>query len=563
MLSLDFINAEETERDARKIIEEIRFLFQSNDLSYYQAHAIAYVIFKSINLKLIYNDSFEDIFNSGSISEEIKELVKPLFTTDIWHRFQELASRYDERVFEALCFMDLSKGNDFYNETPFCLVNFAHVYSDIQPQDYVMDLCCGGGKYMSVGNFLNKPANYFGVEKQAIFSTIYKTRCDLLGTKPEFIANDVFDLPEEFNGRFDKIFMDYPMGLRIFKNGVQVLSDWHFVEKAIDLLKPTGELFTIMSPSALYRSSMGDEELRSKIINENLIKAIIVLPENLTPKSSIPQVVVIFGKNDTDKIRYVNASSIFERGRRRNTLSEENIKMIINLLSEESNLSKDIPISDIRKNKYNLNPNKYLVQDLGLSDGQEFGSVIKKIKRGFAISAADRDKLDSEKDTGIKLVTPKDIAEGRISKDLQYISMPSMPESHIANNLIHNNNLVLSKNGLPVKIAVADVKENEMLFAHPNLYVIELKEGNNPYYFKAFFESPLGEQCLKNIAVGNTLVSLGKEDLLKMKIPVPSKDKQDEIAKSYLALQDEIDLLELKKARAIEKKMNLCQEAFK
>ena len=53
---------------------------------------------------------------------------------------------------------------------------------------------------------------------------------------------------------------------------------------------------------------------------------------------------------------------------------------------------------------------------------------------------------------------------------------------------IHKNNLLISKNGAPYKIAVADVPNDKKILANGNLFVIELDlEKINPYYLKAFF----------------------------------------------------------------------------
>ena len=62
---------------------------------------------------------------------------------------------------------------------------------------------------------------------------------------------------------------------------------------------------------------------------------------------------------------------------------------------------------------------------------------------------------------------------------------------------IKNNSLVISKNGAPVKIAVASVEEGRKILANGNLYVIELDETKvNPYFVKDY--DPLsGYICTK------------------------------------------------------------------
>lgn len=116
---------------------------------------------------------------------------------------------------------------------------------------------------------------------------------------------------------------------------------------------------------------------------------------------------------------------------------------------------------------------------------------------------------------------------------------------------IKNNSLVISKNGVPVKIAVASVEEGRKILANGNLYVIELDEAKvNPYFLKAYLESENGTIALSRVTVGATLPNIPVDGLKKIMIPCPDMSVQNEVAEKYLAKMDEVKKLKHRLVRA-------------
>ena len=124
-----------------------------------------------------------------------------------------------------------------------------------------------------------------------------------------------------------------------------------------------------------------------------------------------------------------------------------------------------------------------------------------------------------------------------------------------------NNTLILSKNGLPYKIAVASVQEGQRILANGNLYIIELDEEKaNPYYIKAFFDSEQGQSVLKSITVGAVMPNIGVDKLKKVEIPLPQMDEQVRIAQKYQATLDEITAIKLQLEKAVSKLQHILDE---
>lgn len=92
---------------------------------------------------------------------------------------------------------------------------------------------------------------------------------------------------------------------------------------------------------------------------------------------------------------------------------------------------------------------------------------------------------------------------------------------------------ILSKNGYPYKIAVAEVKEGQRILGNGNLYIIELDEEKaDPYYLAAFFGSEQGTAALRSRTVGATIPNIGVEQLTKLVIPIPPLENRKRLLKN-------------------------------
>lgn len=125
---------------------------------------------------------------------------------------------------------------------------------------------------------------------------------------------------------------------------------------------------------------------------------------------------------------------------------------------------------------------------------------------------------------------------------------------YIGTIYLNNNDLILSKIGVPHKIAVAAVKEGQQILASGNLYIIEIDEKKaDPYYLRAFFESERGSAILKSITHGVAIQTIAADDLKNIRIPLLPMEEQKRIARKYCAEMDEIAILKRKIARTEER----------
>ena len=203
-------------------------------------------------------------------------------------------------------------------------------------------------------------------------------------------------------------------------------------------------------------------------------------------------------------------------------------------------------------------PDKPTYITIHFEKGKPFSSVIKRITRGAPCNAKELDEMSSDVPTDIQYLMLANIRKGQIDSDLPYLKDLNPKYEKYC---VSTNNLILSKNGFPYKVAIPTVGEGKRILANGNLYIIEVDEEKaNPYYLKVFFESEQGIAALKSITVGTAMLNIGVEDLKNLEIPVPSLEVQNRIALKYLAKLDEIKILQMSLDKAEMELANIFNE---
>ena len=139
--------------------------------------------------------------------------------------------------------------------------------------------------------------------------------------------------------------------------------DWAFISHMIESLLPEGTAGVVVPHGVLFRGG-AEGRIREKMIEKNLVHAVIGLPSNLFFGTSIPAALLIFYKDRTNKnILFIDASKEFEEGKNQNKLRGEDIKKIINTYKKRKSVDKYAylaSLKEIQENEYNLNISRYV-----------------------------------------------------------------------------------------------------------------------------------------------------------------------------------------------------------
>lgn len=151
-----------------------------------------------------------------------------------------------------------------------------------------------------------------------------------------------------------------------FRRGVppKTKGDYAFISHMIETLKPiTGRMGVVVPHGVLFRGS-SEGKIREKLINENLLDAVIGLPEKLFYGTGIPAAILIFKKQKSDdSVLFIDASREFKSGKNQNNLTEENIAKIVETYRARESVDKYAYLAtfqEVQDNDYNLNIPRYV-----------------------------------------------------------------------------------------------------------------------------------------------------------------------------------------------------------
>jgi len=166
-------------------------------------------------------------------------------------------------------------------------------------------------------------------------------------------------------------------------------ADWIWIQHMISSAKE--KVAVVIDTGSVSRGAR-EKLIRQKIVEDDLIESVILLPEKLFYNTGAPAVIIVFNKNKPQekkgKILLINASKEYMPGKKQNILSKENIQKIVNVYKEFKDVEKFarvITIKEIKEADYNLSPSRFV-------------SVIEEEKyRPISEIKAELEKLEEER----------------------------------------------------------------------------------------------------------------------------------------------------------------------
>lgn len=526
-----------------------------------QNFVLVYLAFVALTNEI---DNIDDLlfFIEDKISEQRAMFAKEVARDSIEIALQLSKTFSEEDLLAYLFVFPREYSGRFGGEygTPESLSKLAVRVLDIKENERVADFGSGAGDFITLATEGHEINQFYGIELNTYSYEISKIRAELFADNTEFELGDMFAV--SMDKKFEKIFSNYPFGMRLIhlQTGSAYIeellkrmpeikratsSDWIFNSVIFDHLTENGKAVAVMTNGSTWNSI--DQKIREYFIRNGYVEAVISLPAKLFEFTNIATTMIVLSR-DNKEVRLVDATALCEQGRRQNVITDENIEHIISLLKEDGDEAITVDLKTLQNNEFVLNPSRYLEKTIEIEDGVELGGLMKRITRGAPLRASELDEMVSDEPTDTQYLMLANIQNGMISEDLPYLKEL---DAKLDKYCIGNRNLLLSKNGAPFKVAVAEVEEGRKILGNGNLFIIELDEEKvNPYFIKAFFDSEVGAAVLKSIVVGATIPNISAESLKKLIVPLPSMEKQNEIANLYQAKQDEIKVLQLKIQKA-------------
>lgn len=107
-----------------------------------------------------------------------------------------------------------------------------------------------------------------------------------------------------------------------------------------------------------------EERIRTKLLKDNNVDAVIGLAPNLFYSTGIQVCILVLKKfKKEDDVLFINTSKSFEKCKRQNSLTEQNIDDIIETYKYRKSIARyspRVPMDEIIQNSNNLNISRYI-----------------------------------------------------------------------------------------------------------------------------------------------------------------------------------------------------------
>ncbi|WP_049936600.1 type I restriction-modification system subunit M [Haloplanus natans] len=231
---------------------------------------------------------------------------------------------------------------------------------------------------------------FTGQEINPDIAAIAKMNLSIHGLNGEIEREDSLSNPaftdEEENEltRFDRVLANFPFSADWAKDDLQddpyERFDWHdklpradrgdyafIMHMAKQLKRPDrdgsgGKAAIVIPHGVLFRKH--EQRYREPMLEDDLVEAIVGLPENLFQNNSIPSAVLVLNADKPaereDEVQFIHAADedFYRELSNQNELTEEGLDHIVENFREwatEERVSRTVSLDEIRENDYNLN----------------------------------------------------------------------------------------------------------------------------------------------------------------------------------------------------------------
>lgn len=590
---METLENERLSKDAENAILSIENIFRASPIGIGESHDTkvtlsAYILYA---IKAAYGEAPnpdlqpEDAMRSIS-THYFDEAVKWLFQgvtdrhilSNVWRPLLDLARGYSLTTFQEIVTTNREPAGSGRDEpfmtNPESINKLVVKILSIKDTDTVGDLWCRNGSFLMTAKEACPGAKYSGFERyepglllaeirttvlmdpkdkdllKATYTKTAESNISALSNSWEKGTVKVYQKPIGFMPRqqFDKVFSLFPWGLRkiedveLFRGRLPFKistsrPDWLWVLQAVQAMKPGGKAVAILANGATFTAF--EREARKYFIDHGLVEALITLPNGIFYGTKIGTTMIVLSQGNK-KVRMIDASGKYEKGRRTRYLTDEMIQEILNEYHSEDKMAHagTFTNEEIAERDYNFSPSSYVMETIPVKYGRRFEDIMTDFTRGAPITAKQLDALNSMEPTEYEYLMLSDIQNGMVSPRLKFLK--EIPDK-LKKYLIPNHSLVISKIGAPYKVTVVEVPEGKKILATGNMYVVTLDESKaDPWFMQAFLESNMGKALLGGLSAGSIIQSIGVDILKNMEVSVPPLEEQYKIAAAYRNAQKKV-----------------------
>ena len=369
-------------------------------------------------------------YANPDLDKKVLGEVVDLFTNEIHmdgtEASQDLLGRTYEYCIAQFAAVEGKGGGEFY--TPSCivrtLVEVLHPFDNCR----VYDPCCGsGGMFVQSAKFLKahggtKGMAVYGQEANSDTWKMAKINMAVRGINADFgpYQADTFTNDLHPTLKADFILANPPFNYHPWhqeeltedirwKFGLPPASNANFawIQHMIHHLAPNGKIGLVLANGALSSQSGGEGEIRRKIVEADLVEAIVAMPTNLFYSVTIPVTLWFFSRNKRNKGKTVfidarKLGTMVDRIHRE--LSDEDIALVADTveafrngtLEDQKGFCAVATTAEIGKQDYILTPGRYVGIEEQADDGEPFEEKMSRLTGELSEMFARSHELEEE-----------------------------------------------------------------------------------------------------------------------------------------------------------------------
>ncbi len=198
----------------------------------------------------------------------------------------------------------------------------------------------------------------------------FKTATGQIATHDIVVANPMWNQPFS-----PELFANDPFDRFRTQGGATTgKGDWAWLQHTLACLNERGRAAVVLDTGAVTRGSGAKHEdrernIRKWFVERDLIDGVILLPDNLFYNTSAAGVIVVLSNRKPearqDKIVLLNASRRVGKGRPKNFIPEEDIRLIAAAFGKGEPVEGEVAVitrEQVEKTDYNLSPSRWVGQ---------------------------------------------------------------------------------------------------------------------------------------------------------------------------------------------------------